>query len=160
MADNADNEKLVTTIDDESLSADNEVMSFYRYGEAASPRLRLREVINRLDNIIQGEERSQSTGSEKMNSEHIVEEATEEVDRMIIVEEVYEEESSCDEVPNEGSDTIDLIDLNVKTPDNTVEMNNECTPEPIMSSSLLDETLSEEEEFCEKGILFYPKPSR
>ena len=36
-------------------------------------------------------------------------------------------------------------------------MNNECTPEPIMSSSLLDETLSEEEEFCEKGILFYPK---
>ena len=157
LADNNDDEKLVTTINDESLSADNEVMSFYRYGEAASPRLRLREVINRLDNIIQDEERSQSTGSEKMNSEHVVEEATEEVDHMIIVEEVYEEESNCDEVTNEGNDTIDLIDLNVKTPDNTVEMNNECTPEPVMSSSLLDETLSEEEEFYEKGILYYPK---
>ena len=44
---------------------------------------------------------------------------------------------------------MDLIDLNVKTPDNTVEMNDECTPEPIMSSSLLDETLSEEEERVE-----------
>ena len=155
-ADNNDVEKLVTTIDDENVSAGNEVMSFYRYAEAASPRLRLREVINRLDNIIQDEERSQSTGSEKMNSEHVVDEATEEIDHMVIVEEEYEGESNCDEVPNEGNDTIDLIDLNVKTPDNTVEMNDMRTPEPIMSSSLLDETLSEEEEFYEKGILLHP----
>ena len=144
LTDNNDDEKLVTTIDDENVSVGNEVMSFYRYAQAASPRLRLRETINRLDNIIKNEERSQSTGLEKINSEDVVEEATEEVDRI-------------DEVPNEGDDTIDLIDLNVKTPDNTVEMNDECTPEPIMSSSLLDETLSEEEGFCEKGILFYPK---
>ena len=156
LTDNNGDEKLVTTIDDENVSADNEVMSFYHYAQAASPRLRLREAMNRLDNIIKNEEKSQTTGLEEINSEHVVEEATEEVDHMVIVEEVYEEESNCDEVPNEGNDTIDLIDLNVKTPDNTVEMNDDCTPEPIMSSSLLDETLSEEEEFCKKGILFYP----
>ena len=144
VADDNGDEKLVTTIDDENVSVGNEVMSFYRYAQAASPTLRLRETINKLDDIIRNEEKSQSTEPEKMNSEHVVEEATEEVDRI-------------DEVPDEGNDTIDLIDLNVKTPDNTVEMNDEGTPEPVMSSSLLDETLSEEESFCEKGILFYPK---
>ena len=144
VADDNGDEKLVTTIDDENVSVGNEVMSFYRYAQAASPTLRLRETINKLDDIIRNEEKSQSTEPEKMNSEHVVEEATEEVDRI-------------DEVPDEGNDTIDLIDLNVKTPDNTVEMNDEGTPEPVMSSSLLDETLSEEEAFCEKGILFYPK---
>ena len=144
LTDNNDDEKLVTTIDDENVSGGSEVMSFYRYAQAASPTLRLRETIDKLNDIIENEERSQSTGSEKMNSEHVVEEATEEVDRI-------------DEVPNEGDDTMDLIDLNVKTPDNTVEMNDECTPEPVASSSLLDETLSEEEEPYEKGILFYPK---
>ena len=141
LPDNDGSEKLVTTVDEENASESNEIIMFYHYAQTASPTLRLRETIDKLEEIIKNEEESQPTEPDKANAEKVGEETAEEVENK----------------SNEGNDTIDLIDLNDKTPNNTVEISNEGTPEPIMSSSLLDETLSDDEEPYEKGIVFYPK---